>query len=336
MKRFKDILYVVPASMTCGPVLERVVTLAENNQATLTLVSVVEQVNATGLSKRFRAATGLQAELVSRRQQQLDGLVESYVNRLPIETKVLVGTPFMEIICEVLRYGRDLVVKSPDHVEWLDRLLGSDDMNLLRQSPCPVWLVKTTEAASYRRILAAVDFDVDAVNDDERTATVRALNHEILDLASSLALSESAGLHIVHVWEAFGESALRDGLFTRQPQAVVDDYVREVEQQHASKLGDLISEVTAEVGQDVFDYLDYTRHLVKGAARQEIPLLAKEIKADLVVMGTVARTGVPGFVMGNTAETILNQIDCSVLAIKPPGFESPVTLAEDDTGKLSV
>jgi nucleotide-binding universal stress UspA family protein len=43
-------------------------------------------------------------------------------------------------------------------------------------------------------------------------------------------------------------------------------------------------------------------------------------------MGTVARTGIPGFIMGNTAETILNQIDASVLAIKPPGFGTPVTL----------
>jgi len=61
-------------------------------------------------------------------------------------------------------------------------------------------------------------------------------------------------------------------------------------------------------------------------ARIEIPALVKRIDADLVVMGTVARTGVPGFIMGNTAETILNQIDCSVFAIKPPGFETPVTM----------
>jgi nucleotide-binding universal stress UspA family protein len=45
-------------------------------------------------------------------------------------------------------------------------------------------------------------------------------------------------------------------------------------------------------------------------------------------MGTVARTGVRGFIMGNTAETILEQIVCSVLAIKPPGFVTPVTLEE--------
>ena len=41
-------------------------------------------------------------------------------------------------------------------------------------------------------------------------------------------------------------------------------------------------------------------------------------------MGTVGRTGVQGFFIGNTAEEILNQVECSVLAVKPPGFESPV------------
>ena len=63
-------------------------------------------------------------------------------------------------------------------------------------------------------------------------------------------------------------------------------------------------------------------------ARKEIPALAKQIDADLVVMGTVVRTGVAGFIMGNTAETILNQSNCSVLAIKPPGFQTPVELDE--------
>jgi hypothetical protein len=43
-------------------------------------------------------------------------------------------------------------------------------------------------------------------------------------------------------------------------------------------------------------------------------------------MGSVGRTGIPGFIMGNTAEMILNQIDCSVLVIKPPGFATLVTV----------
>jgi nucleotide-binding universal stress UspA family protein len=43
-------------------------------------------------------------------------------------------------------------------------------------------------------------------------------------------------------------------------------------------------------------------------------------------MGTVCRTGIAGFFIGNTAEKVLQEIDCSVLAIKPEGFETPVTL----------
>lgn len=42
-------------------------------------------------------------------------------------------------------------------------------------------------------------------------------------------------------------------------------------------------------------------------------------------MGTVARSGLAGFVMGNTAERVLQRLRGSVLAIKPPGFVSPVS-----------
>jgi len=46
---------------------------------------------------------------------------------------------------------------------------------------------------------------------------------------------------------------------------------------------------------------------------------------DLIVMGTLARAGVEGLLIGNTAEKILSRIDCSVLALKPEGFVSPIT-----------
>jgi nucleotide-binding universal stress UspA family protein len=45
---------------------------------------------------------------------------------------------------------------------------------------------------------------------------------------------------------------------------------------------------------------------------------------DILVMGTVARTGLPGFVLGNTAENIVQKLSCSLLALKPQGFVSPV------------
>ena len=93
-------------------------------------------------------------------------------------------------------------------------------------------------------------------------------------------------------------------------------------------LKSLLDEVAISADDDMLTYLKPKTHLVKGRAQREIPALVEKIEADLVVMGTVARTGIPGFFMGNTAETILNQINCSVLAIKPPGFVTPITLEE--------
>lgn len=61
-------------------------------------------------------------------------------------------------------------------------------------------------------------------------------------------------------------------------------------------------------------------------ARDVVPAVAQELNADLVVMGTVSRTGIPGLLIGNTAEVILNNLECSVLAVKPSGFVTPVTL----------
>jgi nucleotide-binding universal stress UspA family protein len=68
-----------------------------------------------------------------------------------------------------------------------------------------------------------------------------------------------------------------------------------------------------------------TRHLPKATARSELPTLAARVGADLVILGTLGRTGVPGLSIGDTAEAVLHQAACSVLALKPPGFVSPVT-----------
>ena len=69
-------------------------------------------------------------------------------------------------------------------------------------------------------------------------------------------------------------------------------------------------------------------HLLKGDAEVVIPRFVQKERSDLVVMGTVARSGVAGLVMGNTAETILRHIGCSVLAIKPAGFVSQISVEE--------
>ncbi|MGD8558538.1 MAG: universal stress protein [Gammaproteobacteria bacterium] len=322
MKRFKNILCVVNPESQREPALERSVKLAENNQATLSVVSVTEAMAGDiELPEQGSVSEELQSALIKAQKTKLDELVEPYRKYINIQTTVLSGSIFLEIIREVLRNGRDLVVKTPEDPDWLSQLFGSDDMHLLRKCPCPVWLVKAEAPKKFRRILAAVD--VDEFYPPEQLASEDALNHQVLEVAGSLAVSEFSELHVVHAWSAPGESAMRGG-FLSKPEEQIKVYVEQVRQQREKALNALLQDAGKKLGADAMDYLKPQTHLVKGWAREEIPELARQLDVDLVVMGTVARTGVPGFIIGNTAENILNQIQCSVLAIKPPGFVTPV------------
>jgi len=324
MNRFGNILCVISATQGDATVLERGVALAEHNQARLTLLAVVPPVTAgIGMSEGGPVSKDLQAWLVNEHEQFLSDLVASCGQRVGIQSRVVIGTPFIEVIGQVLRERCDLVIKTPEDPSWLDRLLGSDDLHLLRKCPCPVWMIKPRLSGAFGCIVAAVDVD-DSYPADEIEGR-RALNRQVMEMAISLALSEFAELHVMHAWEAIGEGPMRSGFMSADEERV-KAYVRAVKRHHGENLHALIRETIDRLGPEATCYLKPNAHLVKGWARKEIPALIRKLGADLVVMGTVARTGISGLLIGNTAEMILTQIDCSVLAVKPEGFVSPVTL----------
>jgi nucleotide-binding universal stress UspA family protein len=65
-------------------------------------------------------------------------------------------------------------------------------------------------------------------------------------------------------------------------------------------------------------------HLLAGAPEDAIPEFIHAHGVDLLVMGTVARSGLDGYLIGNTADRILDQVDCAILALKPDAFVSPL------------
>tara|TARA_R110002110_G_C13470525_1_gene720898 strand:+ start:7225 stop:8214 length:990 start_codon:yes stop_codon:yes gene_type:complete len=329
MQRFKNILCVIEHGEDGKPALERAVELAQTNQASLTVIDVVQRVPAgIGLPDGGPISVELQAAMVREREVRMKSLIEPYLERLDMQHKVLLGTSFLEVIREVLRNQHDLVIKCPESPSWLDRFFSGDDMNLLRKCPCPVWFVKPRAPNSYRRVLVAVDVGEGYPSSEQESR--HELNVQILEMAASLAIPESAELHIVHAWESVNEMASGLAFSSNTPRDRLADGV-EQERLHQARLFEkFISDWRSEsnAAGEALDYLRPLTHLVKGAARKEIPDLAKRLNVDCIVMGTVARTGIRGFIMGNTAETILEQIDCSVLAIKPPGFETPVMLED--------
>src|SRR5690606_37480805 len=176
MNAFKNILYVAESSVAQQASILRAVSLAENNQADLTVIDVVPGVAAGMIAASGgHASAELQAVMVGERRKQLEALIEPYRTRLDIRLDVLVGRTFLEAIRMVLRNGHDLLIKPAENPGFMQRLFGSIDMQLLRNCPCPLWLTRENEKEKYENILAAVDFDPDLPD-----AVEHDLNQQIL------------------------------------------------------------------------------------------------------------------------------------------------------------
>ncbi|MBK1619085.1 hypothetical protein CKO42_11705 [Lamprobacter modestohalophilus] len=323
MKHFTNILYVLDqeAEQPCG--LERAVALARGNQARLKVVSVIESLPAgTPLEGLDLTTDDLQAASLAESQQRLSALVEPLRGRVAIETKVLTGKLFVEVIREVLRHDHDLVMKCVGDKPPMAALFGSEDLHLLRKCPCPLWLGRPQDDLNYRRVLAAVDVEPLASNKEQ--AQQQALNATILDLAATLATSEFAELHVAHVWAALGEPILRGGMIVTPAETKITAYIEAERRSHSQALEQALADLESRLGAEALRWLKPIRHLRKGSPREELPALAKRIEADILVLGTLGRTGISGLLIGNTAEAVLQRIDCAVLAVKPAGFICPV------------
>jgi nucleotide-binding universal stress UspA family protein len=314
MQRFKNVLLVVDEKAESSAALPQAVALCRRNGADLALVNVVDKpARELDLSLTPDFLASLELEQLEERRSCLEEWAEPLrAEGIRVSTKVLVGTPFLEIIREVLRSQHDLVMMTAEGQGGLrERLFGATSMHLMRKCPVPVWVVKQDQPQHYARILAAV-------NPDPTDEQKKGLNLKIMDLATSLAQLEQGKLHIAHTWLFPGESTLR-GARSSLSQAEVDEFLQSVEQAHRDNLNELLANYP-------LNDLDYKIHLLKGEARELIPEIVPENEVDLVVMGTVSRTGVAGFFIGNTAESVLQQVNCSVLTVKPEGFETPVKL----------
>ncbi len=330
MYRFSNILFVVDSAVDASngdaavmknqTAFTHALAVANNNQAKLTVMALVDAA-AAPRQKAQSSAHELMHPVVAQQRERLAALVkEQTAGGAEIAIKVGVGKGFIEIIRDVLLHKRDLVIKSAEKAERFAQRLsfGSVDMKLLRQCPCPVWVTRPTPHQSPKKFLAAVDYDQDESHDDS-------LNPHILNIASSLALAEFAELHIVHAWRLPFESYLRSG-HSGAAQVEVYSMLQQAEDKRRLWLQTMVDKHFGAQGEAASNFLEPQLHLKNGDADQVVSALANELGVDLIVMGTVGRVGIPGLLIGNTAEDILSQINSSVLAVKPAGFISPVTL----------
>jgi len=308
MKRFKNILFFADRHDGLSSTLNRIVALAISNNAKLTIMDVTPD---SGLADYINKTydIDLNAQLRDQRLQMLNQLAETLSDiKGTVDTRVVTGIPFIEVIRAVQQYNHDLVVKVAQHDRGLTAsLFGSTDMHLLRKCPCPVWIDHMQSEPVYHRILAAVD-------PLEKNASD--LQHMIMDLATSLAAQENAGLEILHAWDLPGESLLASGRgkISRTELKLILEHK---EQHHRQALDELLASYNMDSQAD-------NVHLVKGRAADVISATVSERNIDLIVMGTLGRAGIPGLFIGNTAEEVLRKTKAAALTVKPTDFISPV------------
>lgn len=99
-----------------------------------------------------------------------------------------------------------------------------------------------------------------------------------------------------------------------------DRYVNEILGARHESMNRLIGQVRTEIGHGP----RLVPRLARGAPETAIHEQSRQIAADLVVMGAVARTGLSGMFIGNRAETLISSLACPVRAVVPDGFVSPI------------
>ena len=317
MQRFRSILAVLTEDSLAEVAWDRAVALARVNGAALTLVDVIDQ--APGEIGRLMAAlTGqrgaeIEEDVLDYHRSRLAGFAKrARAEGLEVSEAVLQGTPFVEVIRMVLREGHDIVIKGATAAAHGRGALKGFDMHLLRKCPCPVWMLMGPGDGHFDRIMAAIDPTPSGDPARDR------LDRLVLDLATSLAERERAELEVIHAWYLQEEQALRHGRYTKGLKGEVDALVAREQAAAQARVAALMADYPqVPAGRIV---------LAKGHPGDAIADHAAASAADAIVMGTVGRTGIGGFIMGNTAETILGRVTCAVIAVKPEGFVSPVTL----------
>ena len=311
MKRFQNILVAVDSRQDKHPALQWAARLAEHNQAKLRIVDVLPDLS--WIAKLVLTDSEKSQEALAEQKRRMLQTVAEPIRAQGVEvtTELLFGKTSFAIMHEVLRSGHDLVVRVTKGAHsGRTGFFGTTSMRLLRKCPCAVWLVRGDTEPRFSRVLAAVD---PAPHDDAREI----MNKTIMDLGQSIAEYEKGQFHVVHAWK------LGSGDESWLHPDQLEETVRKVKMEGAAALDNFLAPYKLSHRGDSVHLLH--DEIGPGHAISE---LAKKQDVDLIVMGTIARTGVVGALMGNTAEQVIDRIECSVLAVKPDDFVSPVTLPD--------
>jgi universal stress protein E len=301
--KFERILVAIAdPSAGSNKALRRAGALAHKTGASIELLNAMPSPVSAGIahaeSERF---TRLAAEANH-------ALLERMANRLRreeiiVSTYVETGYPVHEAILRRIRLTTAdlLIIEARKHNFFARLLLTQTDFELIRRCPIPLLIVKRTAAWRRPRILAALD----PFHANDKPSE---LDGEIVAAADAIAALMGGTVHAVHVYRP----VLRlipgmemDAGFIAAIPAQDKKYKAEIRRQFDDALGR-------------YGIPRNRAHLLCGDPAVELPAAARSVRAGLVVMGAMSRSGLKRIFIGNTAEQVLDSLQSDVLIVKPP------------------
>ncbi|WP_320176073.1 universal stress protein [Maridesulfovibrio sp.] len=286
------------------PLIKHVLDFADKSGAGITVLHVFENPKTSVLDYFNTQGKDLKKYILDGHNANLQSALEKEnLEKSRIKFSVRWGKGFIECIKAVNENKYDLVIcpqttqeKAPD----------STVMHLLRKCPCPVWIHHGHLWRGAVRILAAIGpFDNSPGNES--------LNSNILKHAAELSRVLGGKLHVMHCWKGYLEGVTANPYFSENEVEKYLDY----EKSSSERAFENLIEATSFPNEP-------RKVIMHGDPGILIPEYALEKKMDIVVMGSVARSGIAGLLIGNTAEKVAGALTESLLAIKPAGFISPV------------
>lgn len=300
------------------PALLHAARLAKSNSASVELVDVIEEVPAYAqlATPSSWNLAGLVAKQAAKALEEPVRFLET--QGIQAHQSVLVGKPAISISRHVQSGGFDLVIKTARPEEtpqsfWYGTLAD----RLMRICTCPVWIVRSDRKKPLERIIVAIDPD----ESDEQQCRV---NEQIVLTGAALADRFRAQIKIVHAWSAYGVSMLQK----RMPPDQLQRYVADCEAAARDRIERCLAPLEEKLA-------DAGVQLLRGRPPEAIAQYVAEQDADLIVIGTAGRSGVAGYLIGNTAEKLLRRIRTSLVVVKPEDFQSPVSSlsVDEDSAK---
>ncbi len=193
---------------------------------------------------------------------------------------------------QVKEKSYDLVLKSIHQSQTL--LHTPTDWQLLRSCPTPVLLCTDNPWKRKPRILAAMDMRTDDRAHEK-------LNRLVLQSAQFFADLYDGEVHCVY---AIDVPKILSDLEIKDPRGFQSDAQANAQTRLQAMVAD-------------YGIPPERVHTPMGKVGHAVNRLSSRLKADLMVMGTTARTGLSALVIGNSAEKVLTKARSDVLALKP-------------------